>query len=388
MLEVGPGSCPHPRSDVLLEKIFNDEKEAKAQRGHANKPVTRQKMVYYSGGRFPFRDKEFDYVICSHVLEHVAKEELPIFISELIRVAKAGFIEYPTIFYELINYQDVHLWLMNYRDDTILFLDKNIFESGYVHKIFREMFYGNDPHMAKSFERYRELFFNAFEWEGAIKVKFVSHYDELINEYDYNKYKLYFSHFVKVRHSMSLTFLDLKNYVRNAINYGRYVYRMKYGYFVHKTAQLENKKLIRIKRRAEIQEYVIIKTYANPVVIGEYAQINPFTVIYGGSGVCIGNNVMIAPHCVIAAGDHDYKQIDKPIRHASNLSKGPIIIEEGVWIGANCTITDGVTIGHNAVVAANSVVIKDVAPYDIVGGNPAKFISSRKDFATRNDAQA
>ena len=167
--------------------------------------------------------------------------------------------------------------------------------------------------------------------------------------------------------SMPLICLHIKN-----------AYKMKFTHYVSRTAILKSKKLIIIKRRAEIQDYVIIRTYVNPVHIGEYTQINPFTVIYGGSGVFIGNNVMIAPHCMIAAGNHDFKQIEKPMRQAGNISKGPIVIEDGVWIGANCTITDGVTIGHNAVVAANSVVVSDVSPYDIVGGVPAKVISNRK----------
>lgn len=144
------------------------------------------------------------------------------------------------------------------------------------------------------------------------------------------------------------------------------------------TAILEKRKLITIRSYAEVKDYVIIRTYDNPVVIGEYTQINPFTVIYGGTGVYIGDNVMIAPHCMIASGDHDFKQTELPMRFAGNLSKGPIRIEDNVWIGANCTITDGVTIGRDAVIAANSVVIKDVAPFDIVGGVPAKVLGNRK----------
>lgn len=108
VLEVGPGGSPHPRSNVLLEKVFEGEKEAKSQRGYANKPKTKQKMVYYDGGRFPFKNKEFDYVICSHVLEHVLEEDLPTFISELQRVAKAGFIEFYTLEmpkYTMLNFQ-------------------------------------------------------------------------------------------------------------------------------------------------------------------------------------------------------------------------------------------------------------------------------------------
>lgn len=114
------------------------------------------------------------------------------------------------------------------------------------------------------------------------------------------------------------------------------------------------------------------------MTIGQFTQINHFTVIYGGE-VHIGNNVMIAPHVMIAAGDHDFIQTEKPMRFAGELSKGPIRIEDNVWIGSNCTITDGVTIGRDAVVGANSVVTQDVGPYDIVGGVPARVIRNRKD---------
>jgi acetyltransferase-like isoleucine patch superfamily enzyme len=143
------------------------------------------------------------------------------------------------------------------------------------------------------------------------------------------------------------------------------------------TAVLKGKNLIKIDKTAEIKAYVIITTFAKPIEIGENSQINPFTVIYGGSSVIIGKDVMIAPHCMIAAGNHDYKQTEKPMRFAGNLTKGPIIIEDDVWIGANCTITDGVKIGKGAIIGANSLVNKDVQPYDIVGGVPAKKISNR-----------
>lgn len=245
------------------------------------------------------------------------------------------------------------------------------------------MFYGNDNHMAQSFTRYRELYFNAFEWDGKLTYKVVSSYDDLVNIYDYNKFKTYFEYYKEQGYSSSLFVNYIKRKIKSSWIYIKYVNRMKLGFFVHKTAVLEDRKLIKIKRRAEICDHVIIRTGGSPVIIGEYTQINPFTVIYGGSGVYIGNNVMVAPHCMIAAGDHDYKQIAKPIRQAGNLSKGPIIIEDGVWIGANCTITDGVTIGHDSVVAANSVVTKDVAPYDIVGGTPAKVIANRKNVSEK-----
>jgi acetyltransferase-like isoleucine patch superfamily enzyme len=133
-----------------------------------------------------------------------------------------------------------------------------------------------------------------------------------------------------------------------------------------------------IGKGAEIGDYVVIKT-PQKITIGEYTQINFFTVIYGGHEITIGNNVMIAPHVMIAAGNHDYVQTEKPMRFAGDLSSGPVRIEDNVWICAHCTITDGVTIGHDAVVAANSVVTRDVAPYDIVGGQPARLMWNRKE---------
>ncbi len=150
---------------------------------------------------------------------------------------------------------------------------------------------------------------------------------------------------------------------------------------VHRTARLSNRKMIQLGRRALVCEYVIIRAGEVPVKIGQFSQIGPFTVILGGVGVCIGDNVMIGPHGCIAAGTHDHKQIDRPMRFAGDLSKGPIVVEDNVWIGANVTLTDGVRIGRDAVIGANSVVTKDVAPYDIVGGVPARVIGNRRDRA-------
>jgi acetyltransferase-like isoleucine patch superfamily enzyme len=167
------------------------------------------------------------------------------------------------------------------------------------------------------------------------------------------------------------------NRIKNIIKKYLFFWFPQKPYTVDKTAILEVKKLITIKEKAEIQEYVIIRTYRNPVIIGKYTQINPFTVIYGGSGVYIGDNVMIAPHCMFASGNHNLNQKEKPMRFATDISKGPIHIGDDVWIGANCTITDGVKIGNGSVIGANSVVTSDVPEYSIYAGTPAKFIRKR-----------
>ncbi|MCL4352880.1 MAG: acyltransferase [Patescibacteria group bacterium] len=157
----------------------------------------------------------------------------------------------------------------------------------------------------------------------------------------------------------------------------KFIFPAKTPYFIHKTVIISDRNFLHVGKSAEIWEYVIIRSFSK-VTIGSFSQIGPFSVFFSGDGIFIGDNVMIGPHCVLAAGNHNYKQLKAPMRFGGGISKGPIIVEDGVWIGANCTITDGVTIGHDSVVAANSVVTRNVKPFDIVAGIPAKKISNRK----------
>ncbi|GAB3637398.1 hypothetical protein GCM10027422_29880 [Hymenobacter arcticus] len=145
---------------------------------------------------------------------------------------------------------------------------------------------------------------------------------------------------------------------------------------IYDSVKLINPSNIFIDDYTELKDYVIIQSFGK-VTIGKYCQLNPFVVIYAGE-VIIGDNVMIAPHCMLSSGNHDYKQLEKPMRFAGDFTKGPIVIENDVWIGANVTITDGVTIGEGAVIAANSCVTKDIPPFAIAAGVPARVIKSRK----------
>lgn len=93
----------------------------------------------------------------------------------------------------------------------------------------------------------------------------------------------------------------------------------------------------------------------------------------------MGDQVMMAPDVVIMAVTHDISNPDIPmISIVDALIETPVFIGNDVWLGTRCIVMPGVTIGDHAVVAANSVVTKDVPPYAVVGGVPAKLIKMRK----------
>jgi maltose O-acetyltransferase len=119
----------------------------------------------------------------------------------------------------------------------------------------------------------------------------------------------------------------------------------------------------------------------NEIVFGSNVMISKNTIINtsstGKSKVIIGNNVLIAHNVLIIGGNHNISRIDIPIRLQGEGKQGNIIIEDDVWIGAGVIILTGIVIGKGSVVGAGSVVTKDVLPYSIVAGNPAKIIKKR-----------
>lgn len=129
-----------------------------------------------------------------------------------------------------------------------------------------------------------------------------------------------------------------------------------------------------ISKKVRISENVEIRTTYTEISIGEGTTINRNSMILGK--VTIGNYCLIAPNVVIVGSNHNFDDKAVYIRKQGISSKG-IIIEDDVWVGANVTITDGVKIGKGSIIAAGSVITKDVETYSIVGGVPAKFIKSR-----------
>lgn len=114
--------------------------------------------------------------------------------------------------------------------------------------------------------------------------------------------------------------------------------------------------------------------FYNPfnITIGNHCAINDNVVLDGRGGLVINDNVNISPYVKIYTAEHDLNSPD------FKYVEGEVIIEEYVWISTNAMVMPGVKIGEGAVVAAGAVVTKNVDPYTIVGGIPAKKIGERK----------
>lgn len=142
--------------------------------------------------------------------------------------------------------------------------------------------------------------------------------------------------------------------------------------------------LLRYPRNIQIGPDVVIKSGAHIcpcnshalVKIGARTSVGFNTFLYASSAISIGDDCQIAPFAYIVDSDHGTRK-DMPMNQQPNVAS-PIMIGNDVWIGAHSVILSGVTIGDGAIIAAGAVVNKDVEPYTIVGGVPAKLLGVRK----------
>jgi acetyltransferase-like isoleucine patch superfamily enzyme len=135
---------------------------------------------------------------------------------------------------------------------------------------------------------------------------------------------------------------------------------------------------ITIGKNCFIRRGAMLLTYGGNIVLGDYCGVNIYSVLYGHGGLLVGDYVQFAAHCVVIPANHGFDSLDMPI-WKQPLSKKGISIENDVWVGANVSILDGVQIGQGAVIGAGSVVTKNISPYSVNIGNPAKTIKFRAD---------
>ena len=112
---------------------------------------------------------------------------------------------------------------------------------------------------------------------------------------------------------------------------------------------------------------------------GSHTHIQSWCILNAFIGnIVIGANCMIAAGCAFMPYQHSFADIDRPMREQSLTSRGDVVIEDDVWLGLHVCVMDGVTIGRGTVVGAGAVVTKDVPPYAIAGGVPARVIGFRE----------
>lgn len=133
------------------------------------------------------------------------------------------------------------------------------------------------------------------------------------------------------------------------------------------------KKLKKFGNGSHIYPNVIIHV-PNMVSMGDKVNIAEFVHMWGGGGIEIGNNVIIASHTVITSQTHDK---EAKIFRESSIMK-PIKIRDNCWIGAGAIIFPGIEIGEGSIIAAQSVVTKNVPPHSIIAGVPGQVVETIK----------
>ena len=161
VLDVGSGGNPFPRSDVLLDRLTGDD-----HRNGESMMIDRT-CVFGDAARMPFKDNAFDFVIASHILEHMSHPE--IFISELQRVGKAGYIETPSALFERLHPYHIHCLEIDKAGDTLHIFKK----SQAVHDTFlstRNLLSASSP-LGQVMYQKAKLFHVEYLWRENIDFK-------------------------------------------------------------------------------------------------------------------------------------------------------------------------------------------------------------------------
>lgn len=166
VLEVGSGHNPLFRSDVIVEKYV----ESNEHRSGEVKVYAHQRFVNADGEKLPFKDKEFDYVICNQVLEHAADPVA--FIQEQCRVAKRGYIETPSLLGEYLFPKESHKWVILDIDNKLVLFEKSKMPGNYKNN-YGELLLNYLPYQSLVYKLLwlteGDLMMNRYEWEGSIE---------------------------------------------------------------------------------------------------------------------------------------------------------------------------------------------------------------------------
>ncbi len=126
-----------------------------------------------------------------------------------------------------------------------------------------------------------------------------------------------------------------------------------------------------------IGRHCVVTAQEGSLVLGDRVALSPGVHLSAdGGSIAVGAKTAIGPGTVVRASNHKFEDRRVPIMDQGHVP-GRIVIEDDVWIGANCVVTPDVVIGHGAVVGAGAVVTRDVPPFAVAGGVPARIIGWR-----------
>ncbi|MFQ5914281.1 MAG: class I SAM-dependent methyltransferase [Nitrospinota bacterium] len=163
ILDVGSGNKPHPRANVICDRYV----EGQAER--SGPIIVDRPFVVADAHYLPFKDKAFDYVIASHILEHM--DDPALFLSELSRVASRGYIESPSEVSEKLFFWPYHKWYVMNVSNVLVIKEKNfpatfgsLFHHLYARDRLFKVFVDHNP----------SIFLTSYEWEGTIRYDFTA----------------------------------------------------------------------------------------------------------------------------------------------------------------------------------------------------------------------
>lgn len=179
------------------------------------------------------------------------------------------------------------------------------------------------------------------------------------------------------------------SYQATLTNYFRYWQLIVQGIDIHPTCDIAPQVLvslgfgkgspghIQIAEHVTLGQGVVLDSWGGNIILQKSVFLGPYVVIYGHGGVMIKQNTLIAMHCRILSSNHMVPSQDILIRSQPDILL-PTKIGQDVWLGAGVTVLGGVTIGDGCVVGAGAVVTKDLPPYSIALGIPAKVVRMRE----------